>query len=728
MKKEGLRENNRIKVSVILPSLNVRPYIEECMESVVNQTLKEIEIICVDAGSTDGTLEILREYEKQDSRVKVIVSDKKSYGRQMNIGVDAAKGEYIGIVETDDYVLPRMYEELYTIAKDFDVDFVKSSFYRFTGNSDERKFNLIRLTNSGDLYNRVIDVAEEQRVFQLVMNTWSGIYKREYLTKHDIRHNETPGASYQDNGFYFQTFMHAKRAYFYDEPYYMNRRDNENSSVYNQSKVYCMCDEYDYIREKLEKSGLYSKFRFTYTSKIYWNYKTSLERMAPEHKREFLQRFAKDLKRQRDEGSLDFRMFNEVDWEKILSIMEDPDRYWKEEIDLKDNFYKSLKEEENIIIYGTGMVGNRTQHQMTYRNDPIPITSFAVTKLEGRVGRKGDVPIQKITDLLEYREKALVIIAVTTRYQAEIKKTLDELGFKRVVLSPEANNEMPDYKAMTIDEKGRELKRWYRRVTGKVLDLSHPTTFNEKQQWLKLYDVTERKKQMADRILARAWVKENLGEKYLIPLYGVYEDTEEISLDDFPKDEPVLLQLSNGVRMSIKKEKYTEWGKLLNIVPLRRFINGKMKENAAYERGFDLVYDGIKPRVLMEKIIGEYPLDNYKFLCFAGVPRYVVFDSNKFGQMDRKRDIFDMNWQRLDAEIKYPRSEAVPLKPEHFDEMKEVAKTIAAGFTFSVAHLFDTEDGVLFNEVKFTFGDGVEAMTGWLDEELNKAINTFYIA
>ena len=68
------------KVSIIMPSLNVVDYIQECMESVVNQTLKDIEIICVDAGSTDGTLEILREYEEKDSRVKIILSDRKSYG------------------------------------------------------------------------------------------------------------------------------------------------------------------------------------------------------------------------------------------------------------------------------------------------------------------------------------------------------------------------------------------------------------------------------------------------------------------------------------------------------------------------------------------------------------------------------------------------------------------------------------------------------------------------
>ena len=102
-------------VSVILPSLNVKPFIEECVESVINQTLENIEIICVDAGSDDGTLEILEDYANKDSRIKILRSDKRSYGHQMNLGIAAAEGEYVGILETDDYVEEDMYESLYEL-------------------------------------------------------------------------------------------------------------------------------------------------------------------------------------------------------------------------------------------------------------------------------------------------------------------------------------------------------------------------------------------------------------------------------------------------------------------------------------------------------------------------------------------------------------------------------------------------------------------------------------
>lgn len=104
-------------VSVIMPSLNVVKYIDECIQSVLNQSLKEIGIICVDAGSTDGTYERLKEYETNDSRVRVILSDKRSYGYQVNLGIKESNAKYIGIVETDDYVDENMFGILYHRAK-----------------------------------------------------------------------------------------------------------------------------------------------------------------------------------------------------------------------------------------------------------------------------------------------------------------------------------------------------------------------------------------------------------------------------------------------------------------------------------------------------------------------------------------------------------------------------------------------------------------------------------
>ena len=113
------------KVSVIIPVYNVENYLRQCLDSVVNQTLSDIEIICVDDGSTDNSGKILDEYATKDSRIKVIHKENGGYGKAMNVGLDNAIGEYIGIVEPDDYIALDMYETLYNIAKEKDLDFSK---------------------------------------------------------------------------------------------------------------------------------------------------------------------------------------------------------------------------------------------------------------------------------------------------------------------------------------------------------------------------------------------------------------------------------------------------------------------------------------------------------------------------------------------------------------------------------------------------------------------------
>ena len=124
---------DKVAVSVIVPVYNVERYLRQCLDSLRAQTLKEIEIICVNDGSTDGCPGILEEYAKKDSRIRMINKENTGYGDSMNIGIRAATGEYIGIAEPDDYVLPAMYKTLYRAAVSHQCEIVKADFYRFTG-------------------------------------------------------------------------------------------------------------------------------------------------------------------------------------------------------------------------------------------------------------------------------------------------------------------------------------------------------------------------------------------------------------------------------------------------------------------------------------------------------------------------------------------------------------------------------------------------------------------
>ena len=238
----------QVKVSVIIPVYNGAAYIRECMDSIVCQTLKEIEIIPVDAGSTDGTVEILQEYAKKDSRIKLLFSDKKSMGYQTNRGISAAKGEYIGFCEADDYLAPTMYERLYEMVSENCLDYVKSDFDMFVDH-DERMFLRYRILDGGkaDLYGSVICPRDMSYLVFRDVNMWNGIYKRAFIKQNNIRLNETPKAAFQDMGFVLQTLLLADKAMYVREEANRYRRDNVNSSVYDQKSLLFVTWELEYF-------------------------------------------------------------------------------------------------------------------------------------------------------------------------------------------------------------------------------------------------------------------------------------------------------------------------------------------------------------------------------------------------------------------------------------------------------------------------------------------------
>ena len=119
------------KVSIVIPTYNVEKYIDKCLKSLLNQTLQDIEIICVDDCSTDSTVEILNRYKESDKRVRVIVSDiNQGCSKMRNIGIENSTGEYLGFVDSDDWVDFDFYEKLYTKAKKTNAEVVKGAVYK----------------------------------------------------------------------------------------------------------------------------------------------------------------------------------------------------------------------------------------------------------------------------------------------------------------------------------------------------------------------------------------------------------------------------------------------------------------------------------------------------------------------------------------------------------------------------------------------------------------------
>ena len=306
-----------VKVSIVVPVYNVEKYLAQCLNSLCKQTMKEIEIICVDDGSKDSSPNIIKKFQQKDNRVRCVSKQNSGYGNTMNMGMDAAEGEYIAIAESDDYIEPNTCEVLYGVAKQFDLDLVKSDYYEFYGDSGKSKY--IQTCSEPSFYNKLIGYKKDDVVFEFRMNTWTGLYRTEFLRKNNIRHNETPGASYQDNGFWFQTVSLASRMMFIDKAFYHYRQDNPNSSINSKGKIYCMSDEYDFIHDfMVAHPDIYKAYFIPYFKRRFFNCMTTYKRVKNENKLLFLERFSSDLKRLLNTPGFSLRMLNDAWMESIV--------------------------------------------------------------------------------------------------------------------------------------------------------------------------------------------------------------------------------------------------------------------------------------------------------------------------------------------------------------------------------------------------------------------------
>lgn len=216
------------KVSVIVPIYGVEKYLKECLDSLVNQTLKELEIILIDDGGKDNCPQIIDEYATRDGRIISIHKPNGGYGQSCNVGLEKAAGEYIAILEPDDYILPRMYEDLYRIAKENNSDIVKSPFYDNLQSSTKTTCNKIDWHDCRLPQDKSFTILECPLFLFYHPSVWSCIYKREFLNNNNIRFVEAPGSGWTDNPFQVQTMCLAKRINYTPIAYYYWRRLNEN--------------------------------------------------------------------------------------------------------------------------------------------------------------------------------------------------------------------------------------------------------------------------------------------------------------------------------------------------------------------------------------------------------------------------------------------------------------------------------------------------------------------
>lgn len=339
-------------VSILVPICNVEKYLGQCLDSLVNQTLKDIEIICLNDGSTDSSPQIIQKYAKSDSRIIVVDKENTGYGDTMNLGIKKARGKYIGIVESDDFIDSEMFKELFELAEKNNSDIVKSNFYYYftdLSKNSSQYAKEIGAVWSNELQKVVKDHDTKadlipdnmngrtvcprndcEWLFYLPSSIWSAIYKKSFLESNQIQFLPTPGASYQDTGFAFKTLATASRVTLSSNAYLHYRQDNEKSSINNPGKVMCVVDEHKEIRNFLQKNNLYTtKMRKIANHLKFGNYKWNLNRLSLDLALEFLPVMSEEFKKDRDEKVINWYLINETDTRMLNEIIDNPDMYAK---------------------------------------------------------------------------------------------------------------------------------------------------------------------------------------------------------------------------------------------------------------------------------------------------------------------------------------------------------------------------------------------------------------
>lgn len=309
----------RPKVSVLVPIYNTAAYLRQCLEALAAQTLTEIEVICLDDGSTDESPAIVDEFATRDARFVAIHKENSGYGSSMNLGLDKARGEYVAIVESDDYPERAMLKTLYSKARRHGCDLVKSNFYERYDGRDHRNMYL-----GGHAYGKLFDPADDPRVLCTIPAIWTGLYKTSMIRAEGIRFRETPGAAFQDTAFTLKAWMSARSCVLVRRPLLHYRMDNPASSVKTSDKALIVCDELAeaerFLRERPDRCARFIEyFHVDKFGKYKWNY----ERVSSHLKLQFLERMEAEFKAARDAGELNCALFDEDDARIVDALLSD---------------------------------------------------------------------------------------------------------------------------------------------------------------------------------------------------------------------------------------------------------------------------------------------------------------------------------------------------------------------------------------------------------------------
>lgn len=277
------------KISVIIPIYNTEKYLKQCLDSLKNQTIKDLEFICVDDGSSDSSLSILQEYVNIDSRFILIKQKNEGPGIARNNAIKLANGEFIMFVDSDDWIEPNTCEVLYNYAKDNNANIVQFNYKKFK--EAKNKFKDINFT---DILNKnykkdYTDIKSynykdfDGFMYKLDLHSWTRIYKADFIKSHNIQFGTANRA--EDHVFVNEALLMADKVYFINE-YFYNYRDRINSAVNTQShdnlNIFENIDLFsDFLSKNNLSQALKTDFEEYKLNLLQWHYEQCLEEDLP---------------------------------------------------------------------------------------------------------------------------------------------------------------------------------------------------------------------------------------------------------------------------------------------------------------------------------------------------------------------------------------------------------------------------------------------------------------
>ena len=241
------------------------------------------------------------------------------------------------------------------------------------------------------------------------------------------------------------------------------------------------------------------------------------------------------------------------------------------------------------------------------------------------------------------------------------------------------------------------IEKMYEKRLGKKPDLKHPKSFTEKCNWLKLYNRKPEYTIMVDKFAVRNYIKDKLGENYLVPLIGVWDNANDIDFDSLP--EKFVLKCNHASSVVVCTEK-----KSFDIESAKKHLSDELATDY-YKQKREWPYKNVKRKIICEQFMentnGDELVD-YKFFCFNGEPKLVMLNSNRFGEDGLKTDIYDINWSHMDMSVgHYPQVGDVFNKPKQFDEMVQASKLLSKDIPFVRVDFNVWNQKMYFGELTF---------------------------